>query len=119
DQAKGYRGVLAGTFRISYGGQSSNEFDINLPPGGVVPSVPRDSSAAIQIDSQLVHLILLSPIYVAVTPIHVTILNPRSDTSFIVNCDGETRLSLEKQTRTQWAGARSARGPLCLSPPHP
>ena len=33
DQAKGYRGILVGAFRISYGGQSSNEFDIKLPPG--------------------------------------------------------------------------------------
>jgi len=29
-------GVLAGTFQISYGGQHSNEFTINVPPG-IVP----------------------------------------------------------------------------------
>ena len=116
NQAKGYRGILAGTFRISYGGQSSNEFDINLPPGGVVPPVPRDSSAAIQTDSQLVHLRFQSPVYEAVPPIHVTMFNPRSDTSFIVNCRGETGLSLEKQNGTQWVPAWSAVVPLCLSP---
>src|SRR5262249_2766250 len=32
-----YLGVIAGTFRIDYGGQKSNEFTIRLPPGGVVP----------------------------------------------------------------------------------
>jgi hypothetical protein len=36
NQAKGYRGILAGTFRITYGGQSSNEFDIKLPPFAIV-----------------------------------------------------------------------------------
>jgi hypothetical protein len=35
NQAHRYLGVLAGLFRISYGGQSSNEFTIKLPPGSV------------------------------------------------------------------------------------
>jgi hypothetical protein len=30
-------GLLAGTFRIEYGGQQSNEFRIELPPGWVLP----------------------------------------------------------------------------------
>ena len=32
-----YVGVIAGTFRIAYGGQESNEFAIKLPPGRVLP----------------------------------------------------------------------------------
>ena len=35
NQAHRYLGVLAGVFRIGYGGQSSNGFTIKVPPGGV------------------------------------------------------------------------------------
>jgi len=34
-QAHRYLGVLAGVFRIGYGGETSNGFTIKLPPGGV------------------------------------------------------------------------------------
>jgi hypothetical protein len=112
-----FLGVMAGTFRVSFGGHASNEFDITPSPDGIVPAVPRDTSAAILTDSQLVHLRLQSLAYSAVPPIHVTIFNPRSDTSFIVNCDGSTGLSLEKQDGTQWVPAWSAVVLLCLSPP--
>jgi hypothetical protein len=32
-----YLGVLAGTFRVQDGGQESNTFTIQMPPGGIVP----------------------------------------------------------------------------------
>jgi hypothetical protein len=111
-----YLGVLAGTFRVGYGGQYSNEFDIKLPPEGVVPYVPRDLSAAILTDSQLVHLTFQSQSYASRSPIRVTIFNPRPDTSFIVNCRGGTGVSLEKQVGSQWVGAWSNVVLACLSP---
>jgi hypothetical protein len=35
NQTHRYVGVLAGLFRLGYGGQASNGFTINLPPGGI------------------------------------------------------------------------------------
>jgi hypothetical protein len=35
-QSKRYIGVLAGTFRVSYGGQTSNTFT-QMPPAGIAP----------------------------------------------------------------------------------
>lgn len=109
-------GVLEGTFKIAYGGQHSNEFRVKLPPGGVVPAVPRDLSAAIQTESLLVHMKFSAPLYSVVPAIHVTIYNPRPDTSFIVNCGGLTGLILEKQTGNQWVTAWAPGTPACLSP---
>lgn len=117
DNARGrYLGVLEGTFRVAYGGQHSNEFRVKLPPGGIVPAVPRDLHAAIQTDSLLVHMKFNAPLYTASIPIHVTIYNTRPDTSFIVNCGGATGLLLEKQTGNQWVTAWAPLIPACLSP---
>lgn len=111
-----YLGVLEGTFRVAYGGQQSNEFTIKLPPAGVVPNVSRDVSAAIQTDSLLLHLKVNGPV-ISSAAIHLVIYNPRPDTSFIINCNGATGVSLEKQSGTQWVGALSSVVPLCYSSP--
>lgn len=111
-----YLGSLEGTFRINYGGAASNTFTVKLPPGGAVPFVARDLSAAIQTDSVLVHLKLAGNVlYEATTPIHATIFNPRPDTSFMLTCDGSGPFILEKLIGGQWASAWEGAFPACLS----
>jgi len=114
--SKRYLGVMAGQFRIDYGGQTSNAFTIKLPPEGIVPYVPRDLSAAIQTDSLIVRLRRDDVVYRARAPIGITIHNPRPDTSFIPNCNRQTGLLLEKQSGSQWVTAWGAVIPSCASP---
>jgi hypothetical protein len=118
DNATGkYVGLLEGTFRINYfGSPSSNEFTIKLPASGIVPYVPRDLTSAIQTDSQLVHMRYRAPIYETIAPMHITMFNPRPDTSYIENCGGATGVGLEKQVGGAWVYAWSPAVPACLSP---
>jgi hypothetical protein len=110
-----YFGVLEGTFRIDYGTQESNDFSIALPPEGIVPRVTRDTSAAIQTDSLLVHLTATGEFYSS-PAIRVSIHNPMSDTSFIVNCGGATLFTLEKEIGDQWVPVWGDVIPGCVSP---
>lgn len=116
-RTKRYLGTVEGKFRVAYGGQESNEFTIELPPEGAVPLVPRDLGAVIQTDSLLYQLSYEFGIYKRDLPIHVSIYNPRADTSFIINCGGATGLYLEKQTGSTWTRAWTAVVPQCLSMP--
>lgn len=112
-----YTGALEGTFTLSYGGATSNAFAIKLPPGGLVPYVPRDLSAAIQTDSLLVHLRYGDNTYVATAPIHVTIYNPLRDTLFLSNCQGETAPTLEKRDAGVWVPVWQGIMSGCYTPP--
>jgi hypothetical protein len=110
-------GEFNGRFRINIAGYRSNEFEIRMPPGGAVPYVPRDLSAAIQTDSLIVHL-KAGFIYEAAAPLHVTIYNPRPDTIAIINCGGFTGVGLERrQDGDHWVAAWSAAVPGCFSAP--
>ncbi len=114
-----YVGVLEGRFRISYGGVESNEFEVRLPDGGVVPNVVRDLGSAIQTDSLLYHLHVRSTsaglLYDhGAAPVRVTISNPRSDTSFIVTCNGQSGTSLERLQNGVWIPAWSDAVAACF-----
>lgn len=110
-------GLLEGTFRIGYSGTpSSNEFTIKLPASGIVPYVPRDLTPAIQTDSQLVHMRYRAPVFETIVPMHITMYNPRVDSSYIENCGGATGVVLEKQVTGQWIVAWSPTNDACSSP---
>ena len=110
-----YQGTLEGTFQLSYGGEVSNTFTIKLPPGGIVPAVPRDLGAAVQTDSLIVHMKRSGVGYTATAPLHVSLYNPRADTSFIVNCNGEAAYALEEQVNGEWINAWNGAFAACLS----
>jgi len=97
-----YLGALEGTFRVAYGGQESNDFTIELPPEGIVPSVPRDLGAVIQTDSLLYQLRYTFGIYQRDLPIHVSMYNPRA------MLDGSIRdpsgWALHDADRSVWRG---------------
>lgn len=109
-------GVLAGKFRISYGGQKSNVFEIKLPPGGFLPAVPLDLTRPFVILNTVVHLQSTGGVYVA-PPITATLHNGRSDTLFIRNCNGDVVKFLERQDGDAWKPFLGSINPTCLSSP--
>lgn len=116
-----YLGVIAGRFRIGYGGAGSNEFEIRIPEGGVVPNVVRDLGPAIQTDSLIYHLHSAFTSYGYYydhgnVPVRATIFNPLPDTSFIVTCNGQSATYLERLDNGIWSPAWSDAVPACLGP---
>lgn len=107
-------GVFSGKFQIQIGEYKSNEFEIRLPAEGLVPNVLRDLTPAIRTDSLLVRLQDRGQGY-SMPAMHVSIYNPRADTSFIVNCGGQTGYWLEKQSGNDWVQVWSSITPACLS----
>jgi hypothetical protein len=108
-------GVFSGRFRIEIGAFRSNEFEIKLPAEGLVPYVTRDLTPAIQTDSLLFHLKDNGQWYSA-PALHVSIYNPRPDTTFIVNCNGDLGFALEKQNGSDWQAVWGSVNPACLGP---
>jgi hypothetical protein len=106
-------GVFSGKFQIQIGDFRSNEFEIKLPSEGLVPNVLRDLTPAIQTDSLLFHLKDNGQWYSA-PAIHVSIYNPRPDTTFIVNCNRDLGFTLEKQTGNDWQTVWGSVNAACL-----